>query len=347
MKRFFLFAIIFFICDIYSMNAQGKFSGYMFGDYYYNLYSPSNTASFQAFQLRRVYFTYDNDISEKFTSRFRLEADQSANASNGSIGVAVKDAYLKWKNIYSGSDLLFGIQPTPAFDVSESVWGYRALEKTIMDLRGIVSSRDIGISLKGNFVEDGTASYWVMLANGNGNKPENDKYKRYYASIQIKPLPGLQATAHMDYKDQSNIADVYLGGKKVSNGQWTTSLFVGYTQNELFSIGAEGFLQSLSHGYNNGISLATRPAMGISVFASYYILPELSAVGRYDFYDPNTDSNAKGDVTNLIILGLSWKVDKNVAIQPNLWYESYEKPVNGSKPDPLMTARITFFYTFL
>jgi hypothetical protein len=347
MKKLFLFTAILSIYGVHLMNAQGKFSGYMFGDYYYNLYSPSNTASFQAFQLRRVYFTYDNDISEKFTSRFRLEADQSANASNGTIGVAVKDAYLKWKNIFPGSDLLFGIQPTPAFDVSESVWGYRSLEKTIMDLRSIVGSRDIGISLKGNLVEDGMASYWVMLANGNSNKPENDKYKRYYASIQVKPLPGLQATAHMDYKDQSDIADIYHGGNKVSNGQWTTSLFVGYSQNGLFSIGAEGFLQSLSNGYNNGTLLTTKSTTGISVFASYYILPELSAVGRYDFYDPNTDSNAKGDVTNLMVLGLSWKVDKNVAIQPNLWYESYEKPVNGSKPDPLMTTRITFFYTFL
>jgi hypothetical protein len=347
MKNLFFMTTILSFLGMHSMNAQGKFSGYMFGDYYYNLYSPSNTVSFQAFQLRRVYFTYDNDISEKFTSRFRLEADQSANASNGAIGVAVKDAYLKWKYIFSGSDLLFGIQPTPAFDVSENVWGYRSLEKTIMDLRGIVSSRDLGISLKGNLIEDGTVGYWIMLANGNSNKPENDKYKRYYASIQVKPLPGLQATAHIDYKDQSDIANIYNGSKKVNNGQLTASLFVGYTQSGIFSVGTEGFMQFLSNGYNHGTSLATKSALGVSIFASYNMLSELSAIGRYDFYDPNTDSQAKGDIINLIILGLSWKVDKNVAIQPNLWYESYEKLANGSKPDPLMTARITLFYTFL
>ena len=50
----------------------------------------------------------------------------------------VKDAWLKWKNIFSGSDLIFGISPTPAFDVSEGAWGHRYLEKTIMDLDGIV-----------------------------------------------------------------------------------------------------------------------------------------------------------------------------------------------------------------
>ena len=31
----------------------------------------------------------------------------------------VKDAYLQWNNIFSGSNLIFGLSPTPAFDVSE------------------------------------------------------------------------------------------------------------------------------------------------------------------------------------------------------------------------------------
>ncbi len=37
MKKLFLFTAILSICGIHSMNAQGKFSGYMFGDYYYNV----------------------------------------------------------------------------------------------------------------------------------------------------------------------------------------------------------------------------------------------------------------------------------------------------------------------
>ena len=99
-----------------SSFAQGKFSGYMFGDYYYNIardasfYTtpPSNSASssaapgaktMQAFQIRRVYFAYDNAISDQFSTRFRLEVDQAANASNGKISVFVKDAYFKWKDI--------------------------------------------------------------------------------------------------------------------------------------------------------------------------------------------------------------------------------------------------------
>lgn len=143
MKRALLVVLGLFAFSESSLLAQGKLSGYMFGDYYYNVARDKNYATLsntgmagaapggtamQAFQIRRVYFTYDNDISETFTTRFRLEADQGTDVLNsGKIGVFVKDAYLKWKNIFSGSDFIFGIQPPPTYDVSEAAWGYRSL----------------------------------------------------------------------------------------------------------------------------------------------------------------------------------------------------------------------------
>src|SRR5512146_3331458 len=135
---------------------KGKLSGLMFGDYFYNI-DQRDTAKkdLNGIQLRRIYFTYDYAISPNFDTRFRLEADQSALTSDGKIGVFVKDAYLKWKGIFEGSDVLFGVSPAPAFDASEEAWGYRSLEKTIMDLRGIVPSRDLGVDLKGKLTDDG------------------------------------------------------------------------------------------------------------------------------------------------------------------------------------------------
>ncbi len=137
--------------------SKGKIHGYMFGDYFYNLSRDANASSisnavekgekdFNAFQFRRIYFGYDYTINEKFSTRFRVEADQKENTSGGKIGLFVKDAYLKWKNIIDGSDLIVGFSPTPSFGVSEDYWGYRSLEKTIMDLRKVASSRDFGVS---------------------------------------------------------------------------------------------------------------------------------------------------------------------------------------------------------
>jgi hypothetical protein len=360
---------------------QGKFSGYMFGDYYYNVYrdpkigssniaSPAGTTAYQAFQLRRIYFTYDNDISDQFTTRFRLEADQAAATSaptssgdvlpSGKVAVFVKDAYLMWKNVFSGSNLLFGVQPTPAYDVSEAAWGYRSLEKTIMDLRGIVSSRDLGISLKGKITGDGMINYWAMFANGSGNNVETDKYKRYYAHIQIKPVTNLQATLYVDYKDMANILNSYTKST-VSNSAVTTALFLGYSEPFSYNIGVEAFLQSTSNALKDTVakSFSSKSTMGFSLFGSYNIIPELAIVARYDNFNPSTDDKGKDPVAvtaavangnlsrNYVIAGLSWKVDKNVSIMPNILYETYETPKGGKAIDASTTARLTFYYVFL
>jgi len=93
---------------------------------------------------------------------------------------------LTWKNVFVGSNLTFGTQLTPGFAISEANWGYRFLEKTIMDQKGLVGAVDLGISLRGKLTSDGTFNYWLMIGNNSasGTVPENNKYKRYYADIQ-------------------------------------------------------------------------------------------------------------------------------------------------------------------
>ncbi len=381
MKKMLAISTLLIVLGLSVAVGQGKFSGYMFGDYYYNVErdanilnlknvaSPAGGTAFQAFQLRRIYFAYDNDISDQFTSRFRLEADQAAATSaptasgdvlpSAKVSVFVKDAYLMWKNIFSGSNLIFGVQPTPAYDVSEAAWGYRSLEKTIMDLRGIVSSRDLGISLKGKITDDGMINYWAMFANGSGNNVETDKYKRYYAHIQLKPTTNLQATLYVDYKDVANIQNSYTKSY-VNNGALTTALFIGYSEPFSYNIGVEGFLQTTSNALKDTAakSYSDLNAMGFSVFGSYYIIPELAIVARYDNYNPSTDDTPKDPAhfgtgtasylaRNYIIAGLSWKVDKNVSIMPNILYETYEAQKGGTTPNASVTARLTLYYVFL
>jgi hypothetical protein len=335
-----------------------KFSGSMFGDYFYNISRDSNLPSLsnvalpgktadQAFQFRRIYLTYDNEISATFSSRFRLEADQTALTSDGKISVAVKDAYLRWKHIFAGSDLLFGIQPTPAFDVSESVWRFRSLEKTILDLRSVVGSRDLGVALKGALVENGILQYWLMIADGSGNKPETDKYKRYYIHLHLKPVQNIQLTLYADYHARPTIPDPFKPESKLNNDNITYAIFLGYTNVDGLSIGAEGFLQSTAHGYRRGTSLTTNRAAGISLFGTASALDNLELVARYDYYDANIDRAARGDARHFSIGGVAWKVDKNVSIIPNVLYEFYEKNTDGRTFRASLTGRITLFYQFL
>jgi hypothetical protein len=78
---------------------RGKISGYMFGDYYWNAAGDPNhhynsagadsgalvnidgngkqaiTKDLNGFQFRRVYLQLDNDLSARYSTRVRLEAD--------------------------------------------------------------------------------------------------------------------------------------------------------------------------------------------------------------------------------------------------------------------------------
>lgn len=361
MKQFFLF--LFVLSAGMNLSAQEKpnfkFSGYMFGDYFYNVNRDTGIASvanaatggrkdFNGFQMRRIYLAYDNDISSTFSTRLRLE---------GSTGSPIiKDAFLKWKEVFQGSDLFFGIQPTPAFEVSESYWGYRSVEKTILDLRGAVSSRDMGVSLKGKLDSDGMVNYWVLYGNNSGTGAETDKYKRLYAHIDVKPTEKLRATLYTDYAMQSNINDptsTAVPKSTLGHNMITSALFVGYTEKGIFKIGAEGFYQNVSNGYIHGttpVVIDDRNSLGISLFGSLTLNPELTLIGRYDFYDPNTASSSPFDSRNYLIAGASWSVDKNVSIIPNIQVETYENTATttGSRPvDTSVTARVTLYYIFL
>ncbi len=333
---------------------SAKLSGYMFGDFFYNIArdttigSISNAATggvqdFNGFQFRRIYLTYDGDISPTFTSRLRLE---------GSVGSPfIKDAYIKWKNIFDGSDLVFGLQPTPAFEISETIWGYRSLEKTIMDLRGIVSPRDLSVSLRGKMDEQGMFGYWVMFGNNSSTGAESDKYKRLYGHLQILPAEKILVTIYADYKMQRAVNDLKsttTPKATLNHNALTTALFAGYTEKGSFNAGVEGFLQSTPNDYRDRSpdSLVTKNAIGVSFFGSVNVGSDLTIVGRFDLFDPNTHSTAVGDARNYFTLGADWKADRSVSIIPNIQYEIYEAG-GGRTFDPSLTARITLFYTFL
>ncbi|MGA2623918.1 MAG: hypothetical protein ABSF91_08705 [Bacteroidota bacterium] len=374
MKQLLSFCLVALFVAVGTLSAQGKFSGYMFGDYFYNIARPAASMSaaalsgakdLQGFQFRRIYFTYDNDISDQFTSRFRLEADQSALTTGSSIPVTattnagsyqgkietfVKDAYLKWKNVFEGSDFIFGIQPTTAFDISETWWGYRSIEKTIMDLRGIIPSRDFGVALRGKITEDGMFNYWAMIANGDGNSPVSSKFKRYSLNLQVKPADNWQATLNGDYRAQASIHDPTSTTGTLSNDIFTSSLFFGYREAGKYSLGAEAFMRMTMNGMtdpSNAPKLKSANTMGFSVFGNYSVQDNLDVVARYDYYDPNSDSNVKGDSRNYIIAGLNWKADKNVWFMPNFQIETYESNPNGTTYGSAVTGRVTMYYVFL
>ncbi len=352
MKKFYSVSliVIMFVSISLAQTApeKVKFSGLMFGDYFYNINNVDGSLkNLNGFQFRRIYFTADISVSDNFDARFRTETDQSAasNTSGGKLGVMVKDAYLKWKGIFSGSDLFLGISPTPAFDISEGAWGYRSLEKTTMDLNGIVPSRDLGVDLKGKITESGSVNYWLKIADNSGNAPETDKYKRYYALVQIKPADGFQATLYYDLAAKADVTDAFDKTTK-SNNATVAALFLNYQQKSDFALGFEGFTRTILNGYKTTGALMDQKSLGLSFWAWVSLSEKFRLVARYDSYDPNTDLNNDG--TSLLLAGLDYKVAKNVSIIPNIeiFTPQTVKNTNGSSDSSNLQGRVTFSFTF-
>ena len=298
---------------------EGKISGYMFGDYYSVLSldddADADIKNRNAFEIRRIYFTYNSKIDDEFSIRFRLEAKGNKFGEEGSMVPFVKHAYLKWEEGVGSADFYFGLSGTPTFAAAEKAWKYRAIEKTMLDLNKIGSSADLGVALKG---KAGKLGYHVMLGNGEGKAPESDNGKKIYASGSVQLSDGLQIELYGDF-------NMRRGG----HDEITLKGVAGFVS-EGFHGGIEVFSRSNKKAATDG---GDETIKGLSAFGALKLGESLKGFGRVDAID--------NEKTNLLVIaGLDHQLAKNVHLMPNLYIELPEGP------DPSIQARLTFFYKF-
>lgn len=321
--------------------------GYVFGDYFYKAAGDTGGATqysalaktFQAFQIRRAYLYLDHPISETFSAQFLLEANDKATDPGGRHGVFVKTAYLEWKELVPQGSLLLGMVPTPTWSLlSEKVWGYRSIEKTITDFRGLGAASDIGVLLKGTLGGAGKVGYNVVVGNGRGQKPEDDKYKKYYAGVHAKPAENVIVEVYGDFEPAAN-----------DKNKTTVKGFAAY-QTDRLAVGVEAVRQTQEKAVTDttGKKLDKGP-MGIALFARAPVpgTEKLSAFGRFDFFDPDTKDSDSGFKESFFVLGLDYAPVKNVHVMPNVWVNSYsDKSPSDRERDADVVGRITVFYVY-
>lgn len=347
----FIVALLTAILALHQTTAQdkpgGKVHGYVFGDYYYVVgadtaknrgsgqYS-STPKDFQAFQLRRLFLFYDHTISEKFFAQFLLEGNDKIFEPGGRHGIFIKTAYLEWKDLIPMGSLAFGLVPTPTWPwgLSEKVWGHRFIEKTIADFRGLGRASDIGVAVRGKFVEDGTFGYNAMIGNGQGQGEEKDKYKNFYAAFNAMPTKELQLEVQGEFENAKNDKNkILLKG-------------LAAYQTKEFTIGGEVVQRTLKKA---GARDADVTPLGISLYA-WFPIPGtngVNAFARYDYFDPNTNVADAGWKENFFLLGIDYMPMKDIHIAPNIWINTYsDKSPAKVKRDPDVVARITFYYIY-
>jgi hypothetical protein len=314
----------------------GKWSGYMFGDFYY--YAANHDKNFEqqnGLWFRRIYLGYDREIASNWAIRVRMEANSKGfNETSDRLNPFLKDAYLKWtKGRHSA---FIGLSSSPTWELIETFWD-RSLEKTPLDLQRFGDSRDLGVGLKGAFDAEKKLNYQLMVGSGTGTKSETDKDKKFYLALWAKPVKGLTLQAYGDWENRKGQADRY-----------TLQGFAAYEQKSY-----RAAVQFAQQTRQQGPGKEDLKLEILSAFGFRRLTGKAWIFGRFDrTFDPNPegpkipylpfDPTAK---SNLFIVGLDLMPTGAVHLMPNLEIVTYDK-VKGTKPDTDVVGRLTFYYTF-
>jgi hypothetical protein len=391
---------------------SGRLWGYAFGDFYYKSHADSLNRggnnqytgipqSRNAFQFRRIYIGYDFNFNKKFSSELLLAAEDnfpaynppSSTAASGDellnnkLSFYVKLANIRVKNIWPGTDLIIGQQGTPSFPmISEKVWNYRSIERTIADIRR-TPSYDFGAGLNGVFdPKTKNFGYDLLIANGTSAKPASNNFKWFYGDI------------YAWFADKKLVVDLYADYQRLNwqpgwhHDRQMIKGYVAYTT-EPITIGVEYFVNNIAADtkaskIGGGADTIATAATGLSMYIHGNIVPNrLRFFARVDLYNPNknvdnsqysayaglsspsgymsngykmtfspntgapTSATSTGDPTGketFITAGLDFMpFDNNIHFEPNVWINTYSSQLNNvSNSDKDVVFRLTFFYVF-
>lgn len=174
--------------------------------------------------------------------------------------------------------------------------------------RNFGSTRALGVRLIGNY----------SLLDYNLALNSSDRFFRDW-------FPGTEFTGWVDFKPLGKTDGKYgrliIGGglnagKNVTN-YTVGSLYVAYKYKKLWT----NFEYGIADGYN-GSAVSTNKAMGFNGTIGYKIVPQLQIIARYDFFDPNrdTDHNNRQEYTagiNYFIKGQALRLILNYVFCQN------------------------------
>jgi len=305
--------------------------GLLFGDLYYvpTHHSDDGDGAVGAV-IRRGYLTFDADFSENWFGRMRFELNQSGELETYDFEVSFKDLYLGWN--LGRQQLLLGLSPTPTFDLIESIWSFRYLARTPMDLQG-VASRDNGISLKGPLNASGTFGYRAMFGAEADFGNETDDGRKWMWALSWEPAPNWVIDLYTDHERLNGPTD-----------RTTIQAFVGYKTDTL-SWGAQYSHQDRED--DPTLELA-------SAFVWNRVGKKTRLVGRVDrLIKPSPRGNNIAylpfDPTapaTMFIGGLEFQPSPHFFLTPNFVWTRYDRNDEGVRPNTDFHLRLTLFINF-
>lgn len=308
-----------------------RVSGMVFADVQDQLHGTAIARDSSSFRFRRVQVTFDQDLDTTFAMRVQLEADETELTSRGRDAVFLKQVWLRWARLGGWGDLTMGMSGTPTWSVAEGVWGYRSIERTVLDLQGFGTATDMGVALQRAPSDARALGYHLMLSNGAGPRPENTAGKKLMLSLPYRR--GAMTYELMgDYEDERGTLD-----------RWTAKALVGW-QHADDAVGLEVFRRVNQDAGPAGSNMV--PA-GVSVYARHALNPRWRAIARLDAVDPDTEHANAGYRELYAIVALDAQPMPNVHLMPNVLMRTYDAKSNSLPDrDADITLRVTLAWNY-
>jgi hypothetical protein len=290
------------------------------------LTSPADTTSFR---FRRVQLTVDHDPDTTVSIRVQLEAEDGTLTRNDRMASFLKQAWLRWRRLEPVGDVVVGLSPTPTWSVSEGLWGYRSIERTILDLQGYGAPVDLGVAIRRDPDARRHWGWHAMVSNGSGPRPETTAGKKFSLSLPYR-RSGLIVEVMGDHENESGPRD-----------RWTVKGLLGWSR-ATNAIGIEGFRRV--HVDEGGPGADVIPT-GFSVFGRYRTAASWGLGGRFDVVDPNHALDAEGyrERRGWFVLDLTPR--PRLHVMPNIAVRTFHAKSSASPTRPREVAgRVTLHW---
>lgn len=315
-------------------------SGVGYLHYRYHLDTDSALASpghRNNFEVDRSYITLSARLPDGVAARITTDIDRRAANSNQQT-FRLKYAYAAWTP--SGSSLTWklGMIQTPVIEFIEQLWDYRMQGPVALDRQGILTSSDIGLSVQGDWRDQGVGVV-AGIYNGEGySRAPGDPGKDVAArvSVRLARSDTTSATAGLRLTGYAHVGR--------ANGGGTRSRLMGMLsyQTRRFTLGTEYTVTRDS----TDISAKTAGAL----LSAYGVLRlpngRTALLARYDRHDPDTDRTPAGPdldtgVQQRVIAGIAHRLTPNLRVMLDADLLSLE---HGSPDNAFNATRRTLYF---
>jgi hypothetical protein len=232
-------------------------------------------------ELKRFYLGVDHKFNNVLSANLTTDFRYGSNGTSNDVLVYVKKAYLQAK-FAPEFFVRVGAADLPWVGFSESVYGYRFVENTLIDRTKFGTSSDWGVHIGGSFL-DGKVNYAASAINGAGYKTlsRNSNTVDLEGRVSVNPIKSITLAVGGYTGKLGKSAD---GGADTRRATRFNAL-AAYTDDRV-RVGVEYF-----HAKNwlNVTGPVGDSADGWSTFGSFAFNKQFSVFGRYDWVKPKKD----------------------------------------------------------